>query len=84
MSRLINVSKTCAHTYTSIHYLKYILPQVYTTSVIFSLTVLLGFEPPPPSGKSQVDIGFLRNMGTDPLRINWVQLLLEGGSYDPL
>ena len=35
------------------------------------------------SGKSQVAIGFLINTGTDPPR-DWVQLLLEGGSYGPL
>ena len=36
-----------------------------------------------PSGKSQVAIGFPRNTGTDPPR-DWVQLLLERGSYGPL
>ena len=36
--------------------------------------------PDPPSGKSQLALGILRNIGTDPTGA----LLLEGGSYFPL
>ena len=41
-----------------------------------------------PRLENQVALGFLINTGTDPpSRSNWtprVQLLLEGGSFDPL
>ena len=36
---------------------------------------------PPSPGKSQAAICVLRNTGLDP---PWIQLLLEGGPYDPL
>ena len=40
---------------------------------------------PPPSGKSQVTIGFLRNTGTEPPSeaIPKVQLFVEGGTDTP-
>ena len=44
-----------------------------------------GLDPPPPPGKSQVAIGFLRNICTDPPQeAIGVQLLLEGGPYGSL
>ena len=45
----------------------------------------MGLEPP---GKSQVALGFFRHSSTDHPREaigpQWVQLLVEGGPYDPL
>ena len=43
----------------------------------------LGTGGPDPPSKSQVAIGFLRNIGMDP-PIERVQLLLQGGLYGPL